>query len=296
MLRRLFARPLPRTAATAAAAALWGAPPALADAPPLRPLSGRSALITGSTSGIGLSVAEQLAEQGCNVVLNGFGDAGEIDALQHRLRERHGVQVVYVPADLTRPEEIRSMVGAAEAALGAVDILVNNAGMQHVSPVRDFPEARWDQIIALNLSAVFHATKAVLPGMSVRGYGRVINVASAHGRVASVNKSAYVASKHGVVGLTKATALETAGSGVTCNAVCPGWVLTLLVQKQIESRVAASGRSLADETKALVSEKMPSGQPVEPEHLGALVAFLCSPAAAQITGAELSVDGGWTAQ
>ena len=188
------------------------------------------------------------------------------------------------------------MVAEAGEKLGAIDVLVNNAGVQHVSPLVSFPEEKWDQVIAVNLTSTFHTSKACLPSMTERGYGRIVNIASAHGKVASSNKAAYCAAKHGVVGLTKVTALETAGTGVTCNAVCPGWVLTPLVQKQIEARAAVSGRTIEAETRALVSEKHPSGQAVEPRHLAQFVVFLCSPAAEQITGAELSVDGGWTAQ
>jgi 3-hydroxybutyrate dehydrogenase len=201
-----------------------------------------------------------------------------------------------IGADVTKPDEIQSMVHEAEHKLGAVDILVNNAGIQHVSPLVDFDEQKWDKIIAVNLSSAFHTTKAALPGMTRRGYGRVINVASAHGRVASKGKAAYCAAKHGVIGLTKVTALEVAGSGVTANSVCPGWVLTPLVLEQIRARAKVSGRSIDEETRALVSEKHPSGQAVRPSDLGQLVAFLCSSAADQITGTELSVDGGWLAQ
>lgn len=295
MLRRLL-RPAAPLLGAAATATWWNENCATAEPAVLAPLAGRSAIVTGSTSGIGLSIATALAASGCNVVLNGFGKPDEIRALQRELSMRHGVTVSYSAADLTNPVEIRRMVTEAEAELGAVDILVNNAGIQHVSPIRDFPENKWDQVIALDLSAVFHTTKACLPGMTERGFGRVINIASAHGRVASANKSAYVAAKHGVVGLTKVTALETAGTGVTANSICPGWVLTPLVQQQIEARAAKSGRSVEDETVALVSEKHPSKQAVRPEDLGQLVVFLCSAAADQMTGTELSVDGGWTAQ
>lgn len=259
-------------------------------------MAGRTALVTGSTSGIGLSIAEALAEAGCNIVLNGFGDPTQIRELESSIASRFGVTVLYIDADLTQPTEVRAMVTEAGAKLGGVDVLVNNAGIQHVSPLATFPEEQWDEVIAVNLTSAFHTSKACVSSMTKRGYGRIVNIASAHGRVASVNKSAYCAAKHGLVGLTKVTALETAGTGVTCNAVCPGWVLTPLVQKQIEARAAASGQSVEAETRSLVSEKHPSGQAVEPQHLAQLVVFLCSAAAEQITGAELSVDGGWTAQ
>jgi len=294
-LARLFR---PSVAAAGAAAAYLSLRQEQAHAQQLhRPLAGRNALVTGSTSGVGLSVAEALASAGCNVALNGFGSPSEIQALERELIHKYQVKVTYVSADLSKPEECRQVVANAEAQMGApMDILINNAGIQHVSPLATFPEERWDAVLAINLSATFHTSKACLPKMVERGYGRIINIASAHGKVASANKGAYVASKHGVVGLTKVAALETAGTGVTVNAICPGWLLTPLVVKQIEARAAASGRSFADEKKALVSEKMPSGEAVLPEHIGQLVVFLCSEAGQQITGSDLSVDGGWTAQ
>lgn len=259
-------------------------------------LKGKTALVTGSTSGIGQGIAEALAAEGANIVLNGFGEAAAIEALRAEIAARNGVTATYDGADMTRPAEIERMVKDAEAQFGAIDVLVNNAGIQHVSPLEDFPQERWDAVIAINLSSVFHATKWALPGMRKKGWGRVINIASAHGLVASVHKAAYVAAKHGVIGLTKVTALETAGSGITCNAICPGWVLTPLVRQQIEARAAASGRSYDEEKLDLVSEKQPSKEFVTPEQLGGLAIFLCSPAADQITGAPLSIDGGWTAQ
>jgi len=295
-LRRLFSYGGGSAIAAGVGASIAHVMCAHAKTEPDRSLAGRTAIVTGSTSGIGLAIAESLAEAGCSIVLNGFGDAQEISRLTHQLAQRHDVAVIHDGADVTNAEEVRSMVARVEHHFGAVDILVNNAGIQHVCPLKDFPDAKWDQVLAVNLTSAFHTTKACMSAMSERGYGRVINIASAHGQVASVHKSAYVASKHGVVGLTKVTALETAGSGVTANAVCPGWVLTPLVQKQIEVRAAASGRSVAAETQALVSEKHPSGQAVQPVALGQLVVFLCSRAADQITGAVLSVDGGWTAQ
>jgi len=260
------------------------------------PLAGKTALVTGSTSGIGLSIAETLADSGCNIVLNGFGDAAEIEALRVSIGDKYGVKAIYNGADLTNPAEIATMMTAATDAFGKVDILVNNAGIQHVSPVADFPDDKWEKVVAINLSSAFYTTKACLPGMIEGGYGRIINIASVHGKVASTGKSAYVAAKHGIIGLTKVTALETAGTGVTCVSVCPGWVLTPLVLKQIEARAEKSGKTIAEETKALVSEKMPSGEAVRPADFGKIVEFLCSEAAAQITGSEIVADGGWTAQ
>ncbi len=259
-------------------------------------LKGKTALVTGSTSGIGQGIAEALATQGANIVLNGFGEAAAIEALRAEIAEKNGVTVTYDGADMTKPAEIERMVKDAEAQFGAIDVLVNNAGIQHVSPLEDFPQDRWDAVIAINMSSVFHATKWTLPAMRAKGWGRIINIASAHGLVASIHKAAYVAAKHGVIGLSKVTALETAGSGITCNAICPGWVLTPLVRQQIEARAAASGRSYEEEKLDLVSEKQPSKEFVTPEQLGGLAVFLCSPAADQITGAPLSIDGGWTAQ
>ncbi len=259
-------------------------------------LKGKTALVTGSTSGIGQGIAEALAAEGANVVLNGFGEAAAIEALRAEIAEKNGVTVTYDAADMTKPAEIARMVKDAEAQFGAVDILVNNAGIQYVSPIEEFPEERWDAVIAINLSSAFHSTKAALPAMRKKGWGRVINVASAHGLAASANKSAYVAAKHGIVGLTKVTALETGGSGITCNAICPGWVLTPLVKKQIEDRAAASGKSYEEEKLALVAEKTPSKDFSTPEQIGGLAVFLCSASADQITGAPLSIDGGWMAQ
>jgi 3-hydroxybutyrate dehydrogenase len=259
-------------------------------------LKGKSALVTGSTSGIGLGIARALAAEGANVMLNGFGDANAIDALRRSLAEECKVKVGFNGADISKPAEIHALVRAATTELGGVDILVNNAGIQHTAPVESFPPERWDAIIAINLSSNFHAIQAALPEMKRRNWGRIINIASAHGLVASPQKAAYVTAKHGVVGLTRVVALETATTGVTCNAICPGWVLTPLVQKQIDDRAArekiAAGKAKLD----LVSEKQPSQEFVTPEQIGALAVFLCSPAAAQIRGAALSIDGGWTAQ
>jgi 3-hydroxybutyrate dehydrogenase len=261
-----------------------------------RPLEGRTALVTGSTSGIGLGIARGLAAQGAAVALNGFGDPAEVEALRRGIAEEHGVRAHHSGADMGRPDQIAAMVAEVRDALGAVDILVNNAGIQHTDPVHEFPPERWDAIITVNLSAPFHAIRAALPAMLERGWGRIINVASAHGLVASANKSAYVAAKHGLVGLTKVVALETAATGVTCNAICPGWVLTPLVQRQIDARAERDGIGAEEAARALLAEKQPSGAFVTPEQLAGLAVFLCSDAAAQIRGASLSVDGGWTAQ
>ncbi|MGE5766137.1 MAG: 3-hydroxybutyrate dehydrogenase [Bacteroidota bacterium] len=259
-------------------------------------LKGKTALVTGSTSGIGQGIAEALAAQGADIVLNGFGEAAAVEKLRAAIAEQHGVTVAYDGADMSKPAEIARMVKDAEKRFGAVDILVNNAGIQHVAPIEAFPDERWDAIIAINLSAAFHATKWALQGMRRKGWGRVINIASAHGLTASPLKSAYVAAKHGIVGLTKVTALETAGAGITCNAICPGWVLTPLVKKQIEARAAQQGCSYDEAKLELVAEKTPSKDFSTPEQIGGLAAFLCSPAADQITGAPLSIDGGWMAQ
>ena len=259
-------------------------------------LKGKTALVTGSTSGIGQGIAEALAGEGADIVLNGFGAAEAIEKLRGDIAAESGVTVTYDGADMTKPAEIARMVKDAEARFGAIDILVNNAGIQHVSPIEDFPEERWDAVIAINLSSAFHSTKAALPAMRAKGWGRVINVASAHGLTASVNKSAYVAAKHGIIGLTKVTALETATSGITCNAICPGWVLTPLVQKQIEDRAAEAGRSYEEMKLALVAEKTPSKDFSTPQQIGGLAVFLCSASADQVTGAPLSIDGGWMAQ
>ncbi|MDZ7918744.1 3-hydroxybutyrate dehydrogenase [Rhodoferax sp.] len=255
-------------------------------------LKGKTAIVTGSTSGIGLGIAKALAAQGANIVLNGFGDVdgpkAEIAAL--------GAQVGYHGADMSKPAEIEAMVQYATTTFGGVDILVNNAGIQHVARVENFPVEKWDAIIAINMSSAFHATRLALPGMQAKNWGRIINVASVHGLVGSAEKSAYVAAKHGVVGLTKVTALENATSGVTCNAICPGWVLTPLVQKQVDAKAAAQGISNTDATKQLLGEKEPSMQFTTPEELGALAVFFCSPAGDNVRGVAWNMDGGWTAQ
>ena len=255
-------------------------------------LKGKTALVTGSTSGIGLGIAKALARQGANIVLNGFGDVqgptAEVAAL--------GVQVAYHGADMSKPAEIEAMMKFAAERFGRVDILVNNAGIQHVARIENFPVERWDAIIAINLSSAFHATRLALPAMKAANWGRIINVASVHGLVASAEKSAYVTAKHGVVGLTKVTALENATTGVTCNAICPGWVLTPLVQKQVDAKAAALGLSDADATKLLLGEKEPSQQFTTPEELGALAVFFCSAAGNNVRGVAWNMDGGWTAQ
>jgi len=253
-------------------------------------LNGKVALVTGSTSGIGLGIARALAAEGASIMLNGFGDAALIDKLRGELKARHHA------ADMAKPAEVRRLVEETVAQLGSVDILVNNAGIQHVAPVEEFPDERWDAVVAINLSASFHAIKAALPNMRRRGWGRIINIASAHGLVASAQKAAYVAAKHGLIGLTKVVALETAASGVTCNAICPGWVLTPLVQKQIDDLARREKLSGDEAKRRLLAEKQPSGEFATPTEIGALAVFLCSDAAAQIRGASLSIDGGWTAQ
>lgn len=255
-------------------------------------LKGKTALVTGSTSGIGLGIAKALAEQGANIMMNGFG---EKEAAMAEVKA-FGVEVDYHGADMSKPAEIEAMMQAAEKRFGAVDILVNNAGIQHVANIEDFPTDRWDAIIAINLSSAFHTSRLALPGMKQRNWGRIINLASVHGLVASAQKSAYVAAKHGIVGLTKVTALETAHTGVTCNAICPGWVLTPLVQKQVDARAEKDQVSNEEAKKRLLSEKQPSGEFVTPEQLAALAVFFCSPAATQVRGVAWNMDGAWAAQ
>jgi 3-hydroxybutyrate dehydrogenase len=255
-------------------------------------LNNKTALVTGSTSGIGLGMAKALAAQGINIVMNGFGDKegpmAEVAAL--------GVKVGFHGADMSKPDEIEAMVRYAEATFGGVDILVNNAGIQHVARIENFPTERWDAVIAINLSSAFHASRMVIPGMRARNWGRIINIASVHGLVGSAEKCAYVAAKHGIVGLTKVCALENATSGVTCNAICPGWVLTPLVQKQVDAKAAALGVSNEEAKRLLLAEKEPSLQFTTPEELGALAVFLCSPAADNVRGVAWNMDGGWAAQ
>ena len=255
-------------------------------------LQGKTALVTGSTSGIGLGIATELARQGAHIVMNGFGDAQAAQAQISAL----GVRVAYHGADMSKPADIADMMAFAASEFGGVDVLVNNAGIQHVAPVQDFAAERWDAIIAINLSAAFHTTRLAMPRMLQQNWGRIINIASAHGLVASAGKSAYVAAKHGIIGLTKAVALETATTGVTCNAICPGWVLTPLVQKQIDDRAAREGISVAQAQKDLLGEKEPSLQFTTPAQLGGMAVFLCSPAADNMRGIAWANDGGWTAQ
>ncbi|WP_048438713.1 3-hydroxybutyrate dehydrogenase [Caenimonas sp. SL110] len=255
-------------------------------------LKGKTALVTGSTSGIGLGIAKALARQGANLVLNGFGD---VEGPQAEVRAL-GAQVAYHGADMSKPAEIEAMMKFAADKFGRVDILVNNAGIQHVANIEDFPTDKWDAIIAINLSSAFHATRVALPAMKAANWGRIINVASVHGLVASTQKSAYVAAKHGLVGLTKVTALENATTGVTCNAICPGWVLTPLVQKQVDAKAAANGWTNDQAKAALLGEKEPSLQFTTPDELGELAVFFCSPAGNNVRGVAWNMDGGWAAQ
>ena len=259
-------------------------------------LKGKVAVVTGPTSGIGLGIARVLAGGGADLMINGFGEAAAIEKLRKEIAASYGVRVAFSGADLSKPAEATGLVEQATRELGRVDVLVNNAGIQHVAPVHEFPLDRWDAVIAINLTAVFLTTRAALPQMLKRDWGRIINIASVHGLVASVDKSAYVASKHGVVGFTKTVALETATTGITCNAICPGWVLTPLVQKQIDALAAKEKLSPDDAKIRLLGEKQPSLEFTTPEQLGALAAFLCSDAAAQLNGVSLPVDGGWTAR
>ncbi len=259
-------------------------------------LKGKSAIITGSTSGIGLGIAHSLAENGCNILFNGFGDSSFIKQLQDEFRGTYKVKTDYSPADMSKPEQIEEMIVQAEKFFGGVDILVNNAGIQYTAQIEEFPNEKWDAIIAINLSASFHTIKHVLPGMKKRKFGRIINIASAHGLVASIHKAAYVAAKHGLVGLTKVVALENAETPVTCNAICPGWVKTPLVEKQIENMAKEKKISIKDAEFELLSEKQPSLRFVETDQIGGLVLFLVSKAASNITGSHLSIDGGWTAR
>ncbi|HVL56879.1 MAG TPA: 3-hydroxybutyrate dehydrogenase [Burkholderiaceae bacterium] len=259
-------------------------------------LEGKVALVTGSTSGIGLGIARALAAQRARVILNGFGEPQEIERLRETVARETGATVAFEGGDLMRPQEIESLMQRCAERHGGVDILVNNAGIQHVATTERFPVERWDAVIALNLSAAFHTSRLALPTMKSRNWGRIINIASVHGLVASVEKAAYIAAKHGIIGLTKVVALENARTGVTCNAICPGWVLTPLVQKQIDARKAERGLSEDEAKAALLGEKQPSLEFVTPQQIGELAVFLCSPAAAQVRGAAWTIDGGWTAQ
>lgn len=259
-------------------------------------LKGKVALVTGSTSGIGEGIARAFAAEGADVMLNGFGKPEMIEALQAEMTKTYGVRVGYSGADISKPAEIAKMVADTQAQFGALDILVNNAGIQFTANVEDFPEEKWNAIIAINMSGVFFGMKAAIPGMKAKGWGRIINIASAHGLVASPQKVAYVAAKHGVVGMTKVAGVETANHGITVNAICPGWVLTPLVEKQLEDRAKAENTTVEAEEHEFLTEKQAMEKFTTPEQIGALAVFLCSEGAATITGAPLSIDGGWVAQ
>jgi 3-hydroxybutyrate dehydrogenase len=256
-------------------------------------LKGKVALVTGSTSGIGLGIARALAAEGAGIMLNGFGDANEIEKLRGDLAKEFSVKVAYDGADLSKPDQVAAIVAKTQAELGSLDILVNNAGIQFVAPVEEFPEAKWEAILAINLSAVFYGMKAAIPGMKAKKWGRIINIASAHGLVASPHKVAYVAAKHGVVGATKVAGIELANDGITVNAICPGWVLTPLVQHQLEDRAKENGTDVETEKKKMLQETQPMLKFSTPEEIGALTVFLCSDGAATITGTPISIDGGW---
>ena len=259
-------------------------------------MKGKTALVTGSTSGIGLGIAEAFARQGANIILNGFGERSEIERLRASLAEKHRIKVQYDGADMSKPDAIETMIKSALGRFGAVDILVNNAGIQHVAPVEEFPVDKWNAIIAINLSAAFHTTRLALPAMKKKGWGRIVNIASAHALVASPFKAAYVCAKHGLAGLTKTVALEAAEHGVTVNAICPGYVWTPLVEKQIPDTAKARGMSEEQVKRDVLLAAQPTKRFVEVEEVAELAAFLASDAAASITGALLSIDGGWTAQ
>jgi 3-hydroxybutyrate dehydrogenase len=258
-------------------------------------LNGKYALVTGSTSGIGMGIAQALAAQGVNLMLNGFGDAGEIERTRAQLEQEHGIRAIYCGADMARPGEVEAMVAEAVNVFGRIDILVNNAGIQHVAPIEELPPEKWDAILAINLSSAFHTIRTALPVMMRNNWGRIVNIASVHGLVASPFKSAYVAAKHGLVGLTKTVALETAGKGITCNAVCPGFVRTPLVEKQIDDLASANAISKDQMIQKMLAERQPSKQFVQIEEVAALAVFLCTDAAASITGSAVNIDGGWMA-
>jgi len=259
-------------------------------------MKGRNAVVTGSTSGIGLATARALAAQGCNLVLTGFGDAAEIERLRADFAERSGGTVVYVPADLGRPDEARTLMARAAEALGPIDILVNNAGIQHVAPVHEFPDERWDAVMAVNLDAAFHTIKAALPSMIERRWGRIVNVASVLGLVAAPHKPAYVAAKHGLIGLTKAVALEVAELSITCNAVCPGLVMTSIIEGQVADQAKVTGLPPEEVVKTVFLANQPTRRPVTPEEIAGTIAFLCSDAGASVTGTSIAVDGGYSAR
>jgi 3-hydroxybutyrate dehydrogenase len=259
-------------------------------------LKGKVALVTGSTSGIGLGIAQALAAEGAAIMLNGFGPADAIEKERAGIEAKYGVKCLYNGADMSKADQIAAMIADTAKQLGSVDILVNNAGIQYTANVEDFPNEKWDQIIAINLSAVFHGMKAAIPVMKAKGWGRIINIASAHGLVGSPQKVAYVAAKHGVLGMTKVAAIETANEGITVNAICPGWVLTPLVEKQLEDRAEKNHSTVEKETHAFVTEKQPMAKFSTPEQVGGLAVFLCSDSAATMTGAPFSIDGGWVAE
>lgn len=257
-------------------------------------MQNKNAVVTGSTSGIGLATVRELAGRGCHVMVNGFGDRAEIDRTCAEIAERSGTRIVYSGADLSRPEEARAMMAEAANLLGPIDILVNNAGVQHVAALHEFPDDKWDLLLAVNLSAAFHTIKAAVPAMRERGWGRIVNTASVLGMVGAPHKPAYVAAKHGIIGLTKSVSIEVAGHGITCNAVCPGTVLTPIIERQIAQQAQVTGLPEDQVLKAVFLEKMPTGRLIGPEEVAAAIAFLCSDAAASITGAVLPVDGGYT--
>ena len=259
-------------------------------------LKGKNAIVTGSTSGIGLAIAQVLAGEGCNILFNGFGDRDAIDKLVKDTQTTYRISADYSPADMSKPSQIGDMVKQCEKQFGSVDILINNAGIQHTSPTEEFPEDKWDAIIAINLSSAFHSAKAAIPLMREHGFGRIINIASVHGLVASKNKAAYVAAKHGIVGLTKVIALENAESNITCNAICPGWVYTPLVQKQIEDKAKEKSISIEESTAQLLGEKQPNKRFIKPEQIGAMIAFLCDDTGGSMTGEIITMSGGWVAQ
>lgn len=258
-------------------------------------LKGKVALITGSTSGIGLGIAQTLASKGCNIIINGFGDAAAIEKERSGIENTHGVKCIFLEADISKYDSVEAMVRKAEEQMGSLDIIVNNAGIQFTSKVEDFPVDKWQAVIDTNMSGVFYGVKAALPGMRKRNFGRIINIASAHGLVASKEKAAYVAAKHGVVGLTKVVALETGDVDVTCNAICPGWVLTPLVQKQIDDKAQKQGKKPEEVSEEMLSEKQAKIRFTTPEEIGEMVVYLASDAARNVTGTTFSIDGGWTA-